>query len=350
MQSRPEDSEAQEQCQMVAVPNMVAAKGCFAGCWEWRVSGNEHRVFCGVAGWSYPDWKDTVYRLPPQASRQMSLFEGLEPEQPKRQQHAKDCLAFISHYVDFIEVNSSFYRTPSRKTVEQWCGRAEHRSGFFFTAKLHQAFTHRFSRDPQLARQFRDAFQPLAEAGRLHGLLAQFRYDCEFAPDTMDHLKWLVAEFSSLAPLIVEVRHRSWEHPVAFDWLLSTGVVVASLDYPLAANSFRRRHAVENSAAYFRLHGRNRQAWFAKNTQPHEPYNYDYSEAEIEELRQASEGLLDQAKTLTIVANNHYRGKAVSTALRLKAALLKQKVPVPPALLQEYPALQKISAEDNVIL
>jgi len=30
MQSRPEDSEAQEQCEMVAVPNLVAAKGCFA--------------------------------------------------------------------------------------------------------------------------------------------------------------------------------------------------------------------------------------------------------------------------------------------------------------------------------
>jgi len=30
MQSRPENSETQERCQVVAVQNLVAAKGCFA--------------------------------------------------------------------------------------------------------------------------------------------------------------------------------------------------------------------------------------------------------------------------------------------------------------------------------
>ncbi len=308
--------------------------------------GGERNVFFGVAGWSYPDWRDTVYRLPSVGPRQLPLFDLPEPEVAvRRERYAKDPLAFLSGYLDMVEVNSSFYRTPSRKTVEQWGRKVQEREGFFFTAKLHQLFTHQFSRDRQAAAQFCHAFEPLAEDGRLHGILAQFRYDFGFTPDAMDLLKWINGAFSPLAPIILEIRHRSWEHPVARDWLASIHAEIACLDYPLAANSYRLREPARGSFAYFRLHGRNREAWFAKHVQPHEPYNYDYSASEITELANESRRMLEKAKTLTIVANNHYRGKAVSAALRLKAELLQQKVPVPPALTEAFPALAAIGSQ-----
>lgn len=295
-----------------------------------------------MAGWSYPDWRDTVYRLPPEPSRQLSLFGDLEPPDVK-ERHVQDPLPFLASYLDMVEVNTSFYRTPSRTTVEQWHDRLREFPEFFFSAKLNQIFTHEFRRDTGEARAFLHAFEPLIESGRLHAFLAQFRYDFAFTPNTMEIIKWMVDQFHTAAPMVLEVRHRSWEHPVAFEWLLSHGVMVAVLDYPTTANSFDLRRTAPNTHAYFRLHGRNREAWFASGTASHEPYDYDYSDAEIEELTMEARALLSGAKSLTVVANNHYRGKAVSAALRLKASLLRQQVAVPPALLDEYPGLKKIA-------
>jgi uncharacterized protein YecE (DUF72 family) len=121
-------------------------------------------------------------------------------------------------------------------------------------------------------------------------------------------------------------------------------VSVAVLDYPVGRDSFTARRNLGAPEGYFRLHGRNYASWFARQKEAHEPYNYDYTEPEVRELARTAEELLPQVRSLTIVANNHYRGKGVSAALRIKSELLKQKVPIPPALLETYPALKRIAS------
>ncbi|MBN2451219.1 MAG: DUF72 domain-containing protein [Lentisphaeria bacterium] len=299
----------------------------------------------GVAGWSYPDWRDTVYRLPPSV-KQPSLFDGevLPAAAPAKESHAADPLAYLARFVDMIEVNSSFYLIPTPASVQSWVHRTAAKPGFFFTAKLFQDFTHRFRRDPDLARQFRAAFTPLREAGMLRGLLAQFRYDFRDDDESRRLLLWIRDAFADFAHLIVEVRHGYWEGDSAREFLRSLGVSVAVLDYPMARDSFRARANLGAAEGYFRLHGRNAEGWFASVKEPHEPYNYDYSDSEIGELAETARSLLPQVRSLTIVANNHYQGKGLSAALRLKSELLRQKVPVPPALLETYPALRRIAA------
>jgi len=301
-----------------------------------------HQVYFGVAGWSYEDWRDTVYRLP-DAPRQLALFADL-PVEPAKPRYAADPLVFLADYVDMIEVNSSFYRIPSPKTTATWARKVASHPDFFFTAKLHQDFTHGFRQDDSLAHQFRDAFAPLREAALLRGLLAQFRYD--FVDDLPNRrlLEWMRERFANLAPLVVEVRHRSWQAPEALRFLLGLNATVANLDYPTARDSFDLKTSPGGDAAYLRLHGRNYETWFASGLAPHETYNYNYSDAEIGELAEQGESLLANVKTLTIVANNHYQGKAVSAAARLKAAITHQPVPVPPALLETYPELRAIAA------
>jgi len=294
----------------------------------------------GVAGWSYDDWKDTVYRLPAPPS-QPDLFGDVEPGGKPR--YAADPLAFLSEYLDMVEVNSSFYRVPTAKTTASWAARTAGKPGFFFTAKLHSTFTHEFRRDAALAAEFRRAMEPLKGAGMLHGLLVQFRYDFADTGEARQHLAWIREQFHELGELILEVRHKSWESGSARPFFGEQGFTVATLDYPTAPDSFNPYGCVAGRRAYFRLHGRNREKWFARDVEPHEPYNYDYPDAEVAELTQRSEDLLKNVGQLTIVANNHYRGKAVSAALRLKAHLLKQQVAVPPALLDTYPVLRKIS-------
>jgi uncharacterized protein YecE (DUF72 family) len=185
--------------------------------------------------------------------------------------------------------------------------------------------------------------KPLLSAGLLQGILVQFRYDFADSADGRDHLTWIRDAFAELGELIVEVRHKSWETPPAAAFFREQGLTVACLDYPTAADSFTAYGCIAGRRAYLRLHGRNREKWFARNVEPHEPYDYDYPDREIDELTQRSRDLLKNVGQLTIVANNHYRGKAVSAALRLKARLLEQNVPVPPALLDTYPGLRKIA-------
>ena len=63
----------------------------------------------GVAGWSYPDWRTTVYRVP-SGPVQPDLFGGIAD---RTERCVRDELAFLSSYVDMIEINSSFYRIPA---------------------------------------------------------------------------------------------------------------------------------------------------------------------------------------------------------------------------------------------
>jgi len=53
---------------------------------------------------------------------------------------------------------------------------------------------------------------------------------------------------------------------------------------------------------------------------------------------------LDKAfETLTVIANNHYRGAELANALELKCLLTGQKQPVPEGLLKAYPKLGNIA-------
>ena len=86
-------------------------------------------IYIGIAGWSYPDWKGIVYTS--------SKIDQLE---------------YVSGFVDCLEINSTFYRPPIERNSKSWLRRTAERDGFFFTAKLHNDFTHKGKIDPAKAR------------------------------------------------------------------------------------------------------------------------------------------------------------------------------------------------------
>ncbi len=79
--------------------------------------------------------------------------------------------------MDCIEVNNTFYRPPVERMTRSWLERTAGRAEFFFTAKLHQSFTHEGKIDMLIVKQFHEGFAPALETGKLKHLLAQFRYD-----------------------------------------------------------------------------------------------------------------------------------------------------------------------------
>jgi len=278
------------------------------------------RVYMGIAGWSYPDWVGVVY-----TSSRM------------------DQLEYVSRFVDCLEINSTLYRPPTERNSKSWLRRTSANPEFFFTAKLHRDFTHEGRIDAESVRQFHAGFKPMLEAGKLRHLLVQFRYDFADSPENREHLSRIVKSFSSTFDLAVELRHKSWENPDALNFLQDLGVTVCNLDYPTTWNSFNMKYCTIGRNGYLRMHGRNREKWFSKQAGRDETYDYYYSQDELSQIKQRIDRLADAFETLTVIANNHYRGAELANALELKALLSGQKQLVPEGLLRAYPNLAGIA-------
>ena len=273
----------------------------------------------GIAGWSYQDWQGIVYTEP-----------------------KMDQLVYVSRFVDCIEINSTFYRSPFARTVRSWVERTADRPGFFFTAKLHRSFTHDYKIDPEVVTQFHRGFAPFLEAQKLRHLLVQFKYDFADSERTRRHLANIVAPFKDAFSLVVELRHKSWEDQAALDFLQQLGVTVCNLDYPTSKQSFNLQHCTVGRAGYFRMHGRNAEKWFSKAGRD-ETYNYYYNDRELAGIKGRLDELGKAFESLTVIANNHYRGAELANAIELKALVSGQKQPVPEGLLKTYPNLAKIA-------
>jgi uncharacterized protein YecE (DUF72 family) len=253
-----------------------------------------------------------------------------------------DKLAYVSRFVDCIEINSTFYRPPTAKNSASWYQRTREREGFFFTAKLHRDVTHRARLEPEMVRQFREGLAPLHEAGRLKHLLAQFRYDVADTPETRDLIQRITGALGETFDLVLELRHRSWEDPAALNFLQGLDVGVCSLDYPTSSNSFQMDSTVGHTG-YLRLHGRNHAAWFSKAGRD-ETYNYYYNQDELAQIQRRLRKLADSFLSIVVIGNNHYRGSELANAIELKHMLTGQKQPVPEGLIRAYPHLGVIAA------
>ncbi len=276
----------------------------------------------GIAGWSYPDWAGYLY--PP----------GVR--QP---------LAAIAPYVDLVEINSSFYRPPAPRHAEGWLAQTAAVAPVLrFSAKVHRAMTHDGRCDPALVDALRNGLAPLAGTGRLTHLLAQCSHAFDDTPDHRGRLERIRDALGDLAVLVVELRHDSWQTPAALGFLDGLGVTVANLDCPLGRRSFSLAECRVGADRYLRLHGRNAAAWFDPRAGRDATYTYLYSDAELREIARRAEALRRGARSLTVVANNHFQAREVTNILQLKALMTGRPVAVPPLLRTRYPALNAIAA------
>jgi uncharacterized protein YecE (DUF72 family) len=276
------------------------------------------KIYIGIAGWSYQDWNGIVY-----TSSKI------------------DQLKYVSRFVDCIEINNTFYRPPVERNSESWLNRTREKKEFFFTAKLHRDFTHEGKIEAETVKQFHTGFEPLLEAGKLKQLLVQFRYDFADYKASREQLSRIVENFSDVFNLVVEVRHKSWESQDALDFLNQLGVTICNLDYPTSRNSFDMQQCTIGKTGYFRMHGRNAEKWFSKAGRD-ETYDYYYNDTELAQIKERIDSLAEAFESLTVVANNHYKGAELANALELKALISGQKQPVPEGLLKTYPKLSQI--------
>jgi uncharacterized protein YecE (DUF72 family) len=294
----------------------------------------------GTSGWSYPagqgTWNGIFYPIPPGRRSRSSRFDELR---------------FYAEHFDTVEINSTFYRVPTAAAARGWAERTP--ESFEFSLKLYQKFTHpamyakSTGDDPANLGQkdldeFRIAIDPLASAGKLGALLAQFPASFKNEPASREHLEWLLSGFRDY-PLAVELRHRSWsDQPVeTLQMLAAYGAAWTQIDEPKFRFSIRQNLLPNVRTFYYlRLHGRNAAQWW-KHDNSEDRYNYFYSADELQPFAEAAREASREVKKAYLYANNHFSAKSVANAAILKHELGQPlRGEYPQEFVERYPDLK----------
>jgi uncharacterized protein YecE (DUF72 family) len=277
----------------------------------------------GFAGWAYPDWNGVFYPKPHPRG-----FQELE---------------YVSQFFSVVEINSSFYCPPRPEWVKKWLGHVKHRSGFQFTAKLWRGFTHERNATPDDEDDFKKGLSPLVEANRLGALLVQFPWSFKNTDEHRDYLADLLQRFKDY-PLVVEVRHESWNDPGMLAWLRRQGGGICNIDQPVIGKSLRPSAHATSAIGYVRVHGRNTEHWFTRNEEASERYDYLYTLDELMPWVKRVKEIAEKTEVVYVIANNHPDAKSAVNAFQLENLLFGKAVTVPPTLLGRYPELESIAS------
>jgi uncharacterized protein YecE (DUF72 family) len=237
-------------------------------------------VILGTSGWSYKEWIGPFYT-----------------------KEDKSMLRAYSKVFKTVEINSTFYRYPSKGTVMGWAKYS--RDGFIYSAKLPKLITHEKQLDlnegvEEDLQKFIELMQPLSLSGKLGCLLIQLQPKFEYKPKKLeDFLKILPTHIR----FAVEFRDLSWMREETWHMLEKYRVAYTIVDEPLLPPEMH----MTADLAYFRWHGHGTRPW----------YNYRYH---VEELEPWVPKLRETAKKVGKIYgyfNNHYHGYAVENCLQV---------------------------------
>jgi uncharacterized protein YecE (DUF72 family) len=277
-------------------------------------------VRVGVAGWDYPDWKGILY--------------------PARKPRGFDPVRFLARYLDVIEINSTFYYPARPEVARRWARRVEDLNDFHYTAKLWRRFTHerKTAWTREEVKTVTDGFDVLHEAERLDAVLIQFPWSFKNQEANREWLNDLIDTFDQY-PLVVEVRHASWNLPEFYEWLSERGVGFVNVDQPLFSKSIEPSALSTSHTGYVRVHGRNYKDWFRQGAGRDARYNYLYTPKELGSWAERTEEIAGDSLTdkVDVVFNNHYKAQAVVNAIQFKHLLSDEPQPAPAMLFEHYP-------------
>jgi uncharacterized protein YecE (DUF72 family) len=285
--------------------------------WRRHVGRKPVVIRVGPAGWSYKDWAGTVYPVP--------RPRGFDP------------LAYLASYFDTIEINSTFYHPAPRSSADDWIRRVAGYADFRFTAKLWTRFTHErdtaFSRDDVATVD--EAMHPLLEEGRLGALLLQFPWSFR---RTDENRQWLddVTRAFRRYPLVLEVRHESWNVPGFYEELADRKIGFVNIDQPRFRDSITPSATATSGVGYVRLHGRNYEDWFREGAGVEARYDYLYSPDELDPWVDRAKDVASATIETFIITNNHFQGKAIANAVMIESKLAGRAVPAPPPVIAAY--------------
>jgi len=287
------------------------------------------KVRFGTASWTDPTMTAPGVFYPPGASS------------------AEDRLRFYASRFPVVEVDSTYYALPNKRTSEAWVERTP--KDFVFDIKAHALMTGQpteLNRLPKaikedlpselkqkkriyrkdvpgelldaVYRQFREALGPLIDAGKLGAVFVQFP-KWVFPSNEARELILETRQRLDL-PIAVEFRHGSWfneknaERTVKF--LEDNKIPYVAVDEPQGFKSSVPPVIVPTSPelAIFRFHGRNAENWEKKDITPAERFRYLYDEDELADWTPKIASVARKTKETHAVYNNCFSNYGTTNA------------------------------------
>lgn len=237
----------------------------------------------GCSGYNYREWKGMFYP------------EGLA--QSKWLQY------YCQHYTT-VEINASFYRFPTGKSLKSWYDKTP--AGFRFSLKGNNQITHykKFKDTQVLINELYE----VASAGlkdKLDCILFQLPPSVKYTPEMLDRI---VSQLNPAFKNVLEFRDAGWWNKDVYEVLKSHKLIFCTSSYPGLPEDF----VTTADTAYVRLHG---------NT---ELYKSNYSDQELKQLRDAVNH--SNVKEAFIYFDNTWGGNAISNAKTMEQFMqIKQK-------------------------
>lgn len=229
----------------------------------------------GTSGWHYSHWRGPFY-----------------PEHTA----AAEMLPYYCRHFKTVEINNSFYRLPSAKTLADW--RKTVPASFRFSVKASRYITHM-----KKLKDFQGPLETFLERiGVLQDRLGPILF--QLPPRWSFNLKRLRAFVAGLPPafrFVMEFRDVSWYDRRALDILAEHGVALCIHD--MAGSAAPREITAE--FVYIRFHGPQK-------------YGGSYAEHALSGWAGAFSSWIRQGKDIYAYFNNDAEGHAVRNALALK--------------------------------
>jgi uncharacterized protein YecE (DUF72 family) len=261
----------------------------------------------GTSGFSFPDWKGTVYPV------------GLRE---------RDMLPFYEKDLGFhaLEVNFTYYTLPSQKSFEAMSKKTSEQ--FEFVVKSFKGMTHELRNketgamidNQETFKRFKYSLAPLIGDGKLACVLAQFPYGFFPNQGNFDYLKRFKEEMEDI-PLVFEFRNQTWLKEGTFAFLEKKDIGFCIVDEPKIPKLMPYLPKTTSHIGYFRFHGRNPN-WF--NVPTSVRYDYLYSEGELKEFIPDIKDVSKKTAKTLIFFNNCHAGSAAKNAAQMTKLLMEQ--------------------------
>lgn len=255
----------------------------------------------GTSGWFYDAWVGPFY--------------------PQRTAKS-DYLGCYAERFEIVEVDSTYYRTPSTRMTRGWAARTPDR--FRFALKVPREITHEkvLSDCEREMDEYLSALEPLGP--KVKCVLLQFGYfnrrAFSSAGPFLERLDGFLARYAGQIPIAAEIRNKNWLSAAYFDLLRSHNVVATLVEHawlPPIDALIQRHDVVTGPFSYLRLIGDRKH--IEEITTTWEKVVVDRSS----DLRRVAAAIRRLAETTDVVTfvNNHYAGHGPATVADLNAAL-----------------------------
>lgn len=189
----------------------------------------KEKIYIGCSGFYNNDWKGSLY-----------------PEDAK----SKDFLILYSQQFNSVEINSTFYRKPTAKTLTKWF--EETPVDFKFFIKISKTISHekRLENCKEEITEFCNHIE-----ANLKEKLAGFLY--QFPPsfkNTDENLKIILENLDDRFLNVIEFRHESWWNKEIFKVLKDNNIIFSGVSFP--GNLPEDVIINSNDILYYRLHGK----------------------------------------------------------------------------------------------